>query len=1115
MRLFLSYNSKNRSFIQHIASGLIREGFEVFFDQESIAPGDVWIRKIQDGISSSDASLVFIGEEGLGGWQSKEVLAIVNGAIKSEAYLIIPVILPVNGHFVNYQLPWFLADYQWVEFKDMDDPFAYARLLASLRPSQVGKIGPQHAVNPYKGLSSFEVEDSRFFFGRTYDVNLVFHNKLRFHLGILRHNFLAVVGDSGSGKSSLIKAGILAELKNGRFAQSSAWQQIILRPGSSPLGSLSSQLKQQGLINESRQFEEKSMEHDDELLRVIRDQGKTWVIYVDQFEEVITQCKNEGERVAFLSSLARARESEKAIILLSLRSDFYAAFAPYTLFKNTLEDSNYTLSPIGQMRFAGGDESDILREIITTPALVAGVKIESNLVDTLINDLSPVKGILPILQLTLDLLWKQKGGRSNISLDDYAAVSDNRNLQGIIEKHATGVYNDITNNRKDKEKIALFRRIFIPYLVEVGEGGSDVRRTALKSEILGVRDHPTGEIEAMITSLTDENSRLLSVLGGESEKVQVVHEVLIREWTLLKEWVNERRSALIFFERLDKDAKAWKSGKARFYKGKVLLEANSHVRESPDLTNATILEFVNSANRALRRKRIIRVSAAIALLVLTPLMFKWYENIQFRTKIHTLASLESQIIAYGNEPDSVLALEINNSVNGDVLTAGDMARFTRLETLKITNYFIRDLSFLAKCRSLKELTLTVDTNLTSLKGIETLVALQTLTISYNGHGSIRDTANPSKQPRLSLRGIEKLPQLNDVWLNSFTAANVFQDLDPVLSVRSLSLTNCNHISGLTGIEKFESLDSLKLGSNRRLKSLSGIAGLANLQDLEIDNIDSLVDLGNLDNLAALRTLRVQENHKLQTLRIGHLPALRNLLLIRNFQLRSLDGIDRLKALRTLEINFSKLRDLRELSHLDSLSQLDLEINDSLKDLSGLAGLPSLQTLNISDSRLLADLTGLERIPVYSVRQSVDLTNLKNLTGSRDLPSLHYLLVNFDRGLDLRGLAGIKSLISVDLQWDSITNITEIGGLNKLKTLSLAGNERLADLNALRNLPALCDLAIMNVPRLFSLGQLGRMPSLKSLSMNNAGLTSLTRYRFDYNNMTVDEYNIASLKGIVI
>ncbi len=128
---------------------------------DNLTPGDEWVKEIERALSQSRACLVFIGPQGIGGWQHKEVLKAVNQCVGSKgAYRIIPVMLPHENRSLVKSLPWFLADYQWVEFTDPADMVGFGQLFDGIRKSENGTIVLKPGRIPYKGLSYFEVQDA-------------------------------------------------------------------------------------------------------------------------------------------------------------------------------------------------------------------------------------------------------------------------------------------------------------------------------------------------------------------------------------------------------------------------------------------------------------------------------------------------------------------------------------------------------------------------------------------------------------------------------------------------------------------------------------------------------------------------------------------------------------------------------------------------------------------------------------------------------------------------------------------------------------------------------------------------------------------------------------------
>ncbi len=224
MNIFLSYNRQNQSFVTHIADQLralnVGTSGALFFDQDNLEPGDVWAQKIKDALVNSDVCVVFIGEQGIGNWQMKEVLEAINRLEMDESsFRIVPVIVPhSNRDNVQKSFHWFLADTQWIEFTSPSDSDAFQKLVVTLRENAPTPFSiPEGITNPYKGLESFGVDDAAFFFGRTFDVNRVFYYHLRLASNQFGKQFLAIIGNSGSGKVVVCQSGFTRVIKSRSF----------------------------------------------------------------------------------------------------------------------------------------------------------------------------------------------------------------------------------------------------------------------------------------------------------------------------------------------------------------------------------------------------------------------------------------------------------------------------------------------------------------------------------------------------------------------------------------------------------------------------------------------------------------------------------------------------------------------------------------------------------------------------------------------------------------------------------------------------------------------------------------------------------------------------------
>lgn len=1118
MKLFLSYNSKNRAIVEGIADSLKKNGFEIFFDKESIGAGDIWAQKIQTGIESSNATLVFIGEEGIGAWQNKEIIAIVNDCIKKSSYKIIPVLIPTSNKFIDYRLPWFLSDYQWVEFNDTNDNHALSKLLESLRGKEKENI-LLIGQNPYKGLDSFEVDDDYCFFGRTFDLNQVFHSKLRFHVSILKHNFLAIVADSGAGKSSFVKAGILSSLKKGKFPGSEKWKQIIFKPGSNPLSALSSSLKQKSLIPDSRQFEERALQHDDQLYRSINDQVETLVIYIDQFEEVIAQCRDEKERLSFLNNISCAVKNEKAIILLTLRSDFYAKFSNYPLFKPLIENNNYTLSEIAEI---DDDENRIvnsIRQIITKPAENAGVKIKDNLVEKLILDTRCAKGALPVLELTLDLLWKNKRNSTEITLEDYDAISNHQNLAGIIQTHADKVFNDITNYGTDKSKAELFKKIFVPLLVEVSWAGENVRKTALKEDLLGIKGYSKDEIEEMLQYLASDKSRLLKIRkeNNHPATVDVVHEVVIREWPLLKNWINERREALLYLERLRMDVADWNLNKSNIYKGRNLKKARYWQENNPDLANSAIDMFIESSIKKPYLRIRFLVVVTLTPFILSLIFYIPYQFWKSKRDFENNPSIKWQIEAAGGNIDSVKTLLLNNESYGKFI--GGLNHFKNLKTLELDEILIEDLSSINEYSTIETLVLHENASMVSLEGIEKFRALKSLTIQSSINlenldgieklSSLKYLTIINNYNLTSITGIEKLDSLKSLEVEySYNLINL-SEIENIHSLEKLTISGTK-LTSLTKIQKLRQLKSLTIQDNNSLTSLAGIEQFQVLESLSVSR-NNLINFNGIEKLKSLKYLDIYCCNSIVSIAgIEKIQTLETLFIIGNNKLTSLTGIEKLKGLKFLIVqNNSGLTDFSTIEQLQSLKHLKIHYNIHLKNLAGIEKLKSLKSLTISDDNLvdfmvIGKLQSVDTLTIYNM-DSRNNNIPKNMSGLEKLQTLKYLWITgnkifpnnaetfrslkhlvIDDNTSLTNLAGIKNIQSLETlsisSCDSLTSLSGIENLQSLKTLSISRCNSLTSLAGIENLKPLTSLDISQNDSLKSLCEFKKLKSLKKLNI---------------------------------
>ena len=426
-------------------------------------------------------------------------------------------------------------------------------------------------VCPYKGLSYFDcnTEDPQHFFGRE-----VLTQEL---LDRIQHqSFLPILGASGCGKSSVLRAGLLYQLQEGRLLPGSdTWQLRVIQPGSHPLLNLAFSFLDLSLplVDRAKQLGEIEaflVQGATGMRRLVQVVGATrLVIAVDQFEEVFTLCHDRGERQTFLDCLLGAlnQDAVPLQVVITLRSDFLPVCSRPEYGELGTQIRRYQV-PVPPMNPAE------LRRAIIEPALRSGVAIESELVDQLIHEVDGAPGSLPLLEHTLTELWKQRT-ETGLKTRQYVRWGG---IRGSLQSRANAVFHQLT----PEQKLAA-QHIFLA-LTQFGDGVTeDSRRRVFKQDLM-TRDYSSELINMVLQRLADEKLVVTSQWAppgtglGEEMVVDVIHESLIRHWDLLRQWVNDNRTVLRQQRSIEDLAQQWfRKGKTEDYliQGRPLEEALS------------------------------------------------------------------------------------------------------------------------------------------------------------------------------------------------------------------------------------------------------------------------------------------------------------------------------------------------------------------------------------------------------------------------------------------------------------------------------------------------------------------------------------------------------------
>ncbi|MEU7647252.1 nSTAND1 domain-containing NTPase [Streptomyces huasconensis] len=422
------------------------------------------------------------------------------------------------------------------------------------------------AEAPYRGLVRFEAGDRDLFFGRarlTDDLVRLAH----------AHRVTAVFGPSGSGKSSLLRAGLIPCLREAEDAAPRPAAIRILTPGPRP-----------------------ARDHT-RLFTPAAPTGETWLV-VDQFEETFTLCQDPAERRKFLDLLLSARAADSRLrVVLGVRADFYARCLEHEGLAAIIREASLPVGPMTPSE---------LREAIVKPAAAAGLIVERSLTDRLIEEVGEEPGGLPLLSHALLETWRRRRGRT-LTLQAYEAVGG---IHGAIAQTAEAFYAGLTEPQAETARRILLR------LITPGDGTPDTRRPVDRTEL-----DSTGPAGSEVSTLLHTLARARLITLDETT-VDLAHEALITAWPRLYRWIDDARERLRRHRRLTQAARHWRDrgrDSASLLRGTELTETEEFFRTAEQRGELTALEreFLHACTAARARARRLRhaVTGVVALLV--------------------------------------------------------------------------------------------------------------------------------------------------------------------------------------------------------------------------------------------------------------------------------------------------------------------------------------------------------------------------------------------------------------------------------------------------------------------------------------------------------------------
>jgi WD40 repeat protein/transcriptional regulator with XRE-family HTH domain len=521
---------------------------------------------------------------------------------------------------------------------------------------------------PYRGLASFEQEDASVFFGRAE----ITERLVALATGAAAVP-LTVVGPSGSGKSSLLRAGLIPRLLAGPVAGSQraagaapgeAGRSLALfTPGVSPLAELAEQLSLLAAAGPGTDDGPSAPQTADDIEAALRgepasatrliprDMARGPFIVVDQFEEVFTGCRDEEQRQVFISALCAL--SGPVVVVLALRADFYDRALRYPELAAALQERQVVLGPMSPAQ---------VRSAIVEPARLARLDVADGLVEVLLRELAPrtanggqpgaayEAGALPLLSHALLATWEHSHG-GKLTVADYQASGG---IRDAITRTAEDVYSGLTDNQKE-----MTRRLFLR-LVHVADDAPETRSTAALSDLPGQQD-------AGATNLLGRfvDARLITM---EADTAQITHDALLTAWPRLRAWIDTDHENLRIRRRVSESARAWaEAGRdnAALLRGSQLAVARDWTADQEHRDNLSRLarEFVHAsvaqqdigrqAERS-RTRRLHRLVAALTALVLVTIGLAGYA---FQQRQAANTARDSATAARDNADSREVAIE--------------------------------------------------------------------------------------------------------------------------------------------------------------------------------------------------------------------------------------------------------------------------------------------------------------------------------------------------------------------------------------------------------------------------------------------------------------------------
>jgi len=562
LRVFLSYHAPDRAIALALKSAIegAVPGADVFVDQTHLRHGHLWQPAVSDAIAKAHAFLILVSQR-LGDWQKFEYYEARDRKAKDDSFILLPIIIADRAKGPAANLPG-LTLLHWIESTEPTAPEPLARIVAPLQAREVTKpLEPWRTINPYRGLLALEEQDADFFFGRERETGDILGR-----IVAAPGRLIALLGNSGVGKSSLVQAGVIGSLKRQRWPGgqrawpealkgSRAWAYLAMKPGEDPIDALMSELAafwfpdptDPRRVDRRIEWAERLRQGNARLADVLKASDEhlrsalsltppsRYLLYIDQGEELYARTP-PAVRKRFSEIIAEGLSNipGRLMLMTTQRADYFGEL-----------QANAALFALTEVISVPPLDAEKLAFVLREPARVLGVDFESDdLMHHVVRAAEDEPGALPLLADLFTDLWERMRERGDAILR-LPNGRENVQVGAALAKRADGFL------AQNSDTVEAVKRLFTLRLAHVPRHGEPVRARWERAAKPGT-DLAADAEWALAEQLAGPDWRL-TVTGERDGKatVEVAHEILLKSWPALQSWLEGERDFLIWRGELD------------------------------------------------------------------------------------------------------------------------------------------------------------------------------------------------------------------------------------------------------------------------------------------------------------------------------------------------------------------------------------------------------------------------------------------------------------------------------------------------------------------------------------------------------------------------------------